>query len=150
MLWVVTGGKAAGGHQEEPPVGIFKQFKDMANVVAAAPEMIDQARQMQANAQSYNAAAQQAAGIGYASGSTIAQDDPRLAPIAGVDLPTYVRVVKAATVAGLGADGLVARAEAMGVPAEAWQQAATGWPARMRGDTALAVHYGTLYAQVGV
>lgn len=125
-------------------MGIFKQFKDMKNVVAAAPEMINQARQLQANAQSYGLAAQQAAGA-----PAIGADDPRLAPIAGVDLTTYVRVVKGAAAAGLGADGVVARAQSLGVPADAWQQAATGWPARMRGDTALAVHYGNLYGQVG-
>ena len=40
-------------------MGLFKQMKDMKNVVAAAPGMIDQAQQMQANAQQMQAAAGQ-------------------------------------------------------------------------------------------
>ena len=37
-------------------MGLFKQMKDMKNVVAAAPGMVDQAQQMAANAQQKQAA----------------------------------------------------------------------------------------------
>jgi hypothetical protein len=128
-------------------MGIFKQLKDMRNVVAAAPDMMAQAQQTSASAQAYAAQAQAAygvpAGYGYpapgAPAGGIAPGDPRLTPIAGVDLTTYARISKAASQEGLTADG---------VSAEAWHEAVTGWPARMRGDMQLAVHYGTLFGQV--
>ncbi|GAA3289703.1 hypothetical protein Dvina_37065 [Dactylosporangium vinaceum] len=136
-------------------MGLFKQFKDMRNVVAAAPDMIAQAQQTSAAAQAYAAQAQASygmpAGYGFAPGAPaggIAAGDPRLAPIAGVDLTMYARISKAASQEGLNADGLVLKAQSYGVSAQAWQEAATGWPARMRGDMQLAVHYGNLFGQV--
>ena len=73
--------------------------------------------------------------------------DP-LAPIAGVDLLTYARVVKGAVVGELRADAIVAWAESLGVTSEAWQQAGREWPRRMRGNQRLAEQYGTIYGQV--
>lgn len=138
-------------------MGLFKQMKDLRNVAAAAPDMVAQAQQTAAAAQAYAAQSQAAYGMaGYGAANAfgapvatgIAADDPRLAPIAGVDLAMYARVSKAASQEGLAADGVVAKAQSFGIAAEAWQEAATGWPARMRGDTQLAVHYGNLFGQV--
>jgi hypothetical protein len=138
-------------------MGLFKQLKDMKNVVAAAPGMVSQVQQTSAAAQAYAAQQQAAYGAtGYTAANAfgapvatgIAADDPRLAPIAGVDLAMYARVSKAASQEGLNADGLILKAQSFGIAADAWQEAATGWPARMRGDTQLAVHYGNLFGQV--
>ena len=129
-------------------MGIFKQFRDMANVVAVAPQLVDQARQMQVQAQAYSQAAGQATWPAFAGTSTIDPTDPRLAPIAGVSLLTYIRVVKGAAEQNLGADAVVARAASLGAARDAWQQAAYEWPARMRNDLNLATHYGTLYGRV--
>jgi hypothetical protein len=138
-------------------MGLFKQLKDLRNVAAQAPDMIAQAQQTSAAAQAYAAQTQAAYGMtGYTAANAfgapvatgIAADDPRLAPIAGVDLAMYARISKAASQEGLNADGLVAKAQSFGITADAWQQAATGWPARMRGDTQLAVHYGNVFGQV--
>ena len=138
-------------------MGLFKQFKDMRNVVAAAPGMVAQAQQTSAAAQAYAAQQQAAYGMqGYGAANAygapvatgIAADDPRLAPIAGVDLAMYARISKAASQEGLNVDGLILKAQSFGIPAEAWNEAATGWPTRMRGDTQLAVHYGNLFGQV--
>jgi hypothetical protein len=74
--------------------------------------------------------------------------DPRLGPIAGVDLVTYVRVVKGAVTGDLRADAVVAWAQSLGVTYEAWQQAGREWPLRMRSDQSLARYYGTLYSEV--
>ncbi|HST80854.1 MAG TPA: hypothetical protein VLL08_03820 [Kineosporiaceae bacterium] len=125
-------------------MGFLKQFKDLKNVMAVAPELLGQAQQVQANAQSYGMAAQQAA----TSAPAIDPADPRLAPIAGVDLVTYARVIKSTVNGNLGAEAVGARAQSLGVTPEAWQQAGVGWPARMRDDIGLAVHYGTVYGQV--
>jgi hypothetical protein len=84
----------------------------------------------------------------YSRFSGIEPADPRLGPIAGVDLVTYVRVVKGAVAGDLRTDAVVAWAESLGVTYEAWQQAGREWPLRMRGDQNLARHYGTLYSQV--
>lgn len=138
-------------------MGLFKQMKDLRNVAAQAPDMVAQAQQTAAAAQAYAAQQQAAYGMtGYGAANAfgapvatgMAADDPRLAPIAGVDLAMYARVSKAASQEGLTADGVVAKAQSFGIAADAWQQAATGWPARMRGDTQLAVHYGNLFGQV--
>lgn len=125
-------------------MGFLKQFKNMANVVAATPQLLEQAQLMQAQAQTYGLAAQQAS----TSAAAIDPADPRLAPIAGVDLATYARVIKTTVSGNLGAEAIEARAGSLGVTPEAWRQAGAGWPARMRDDIGLAVHYGTLYGQV--
>jgi len=83
-----------------------------------------------------------------ANHSTLDPTDPRLAPIAGVDLVTYARVVKTAIAGNLRAEALVARAQSMGVADGSWQLAGLEWPARMRADRGLAAHYGALYGQV--
>jgi hypothetical protein len=143
-------------------MGLFKQMKDLRNVAAQAPGMVAQAQQTSAAAQAYAAQAQAAQSFygqsmqGYSAANAfgapvntgITPDDPRLAPIAGVDLTMYARISKAASQEGLNADQLVLKAQTFGISAEAWNEAATGWPVRMRGDTQLAVHYGNLFGQV--
>ncbi|GAA2626529.1 hypothetical protein GCM10010399_67550 [Dactylosporangium fulvum] len=138
-------------------MGLFKQMKDLKNVVAQAPGMVAQAQQTSAAAQAYAAQQQAAYGAtGYTAANAfgapvatgITPDDPRLAPIAGVDLTMYARISKAASQEGLDVNGLLLKAQSFGVSAEAWQEAAAGWPVRMRGDTQLAVHYGNIFGQV--
>ncbi|HCP62710.1 MAG TPA: hypothetical protein DIU14_09625 [Actinobacteria bacterium] len=76
-------------------MGIFKQIKDMKATVAAAPDMIEQAQQMQANAQAMaanqQAAAAQAAAQAAASGPPAGPD---FEPIAGVSLELYADISK--------------------------------------------------------
>jgi hypothetical protein len=133
-------------------MGLFKQMKDLRNVAAQAPGMVAQAQQTSAAAQAQAAYGMQGYSAANAFGAPvntgITPDDPRLAPIAGVDLTMYARISKAASQEGLNADQLVLKAQTFGISAEAWNEAATGWPARMRGDTQLAVHYGNLFGQV--
>jgi hypothetical protein len=132
---------------EDNTVGLLKQMKDMRNVVAEAPAMVAQAQQLAAAAQA-SAAYQPAVYSAPAPG--IGPDDPRLAPIAGVDITLYARLSKVAATERLDEAGLRLRAVAHGISAAAWDEAAAGWPARMKGDTALAVHFGTIYTQVNV
>ncbi|MER7009138.1 hypothetical protein ABT297_39685 [Dactylosporangium sp. NPDC000555] len=67
-------------------------------------------------------------------------DDPRLAPIAGVDLAMYARASKTAAQEGLTTAGVMTKAQSFGIAADVWQRAATGWPARMRGGMAQMRH----------
>src|SRR4051794_11780635 len=142
----VTAQRATGVH---PIMGLFKQMKQLKDMTVAAPGLLAQAQQTAAAAQAYGAQQQGAYGaVGGFGGGGLNPGDPRLAPIAGVDLVMYARVSKAASQEMLNADGLVLRAQSYGITAEAWHEAATGWPARMRNDMQLATHYGALFGQV--
>ena len=74
----------------------------------------------------------------------VADDDPLLEPIAGIDLARYAQLTKAIGHYGLRTqaqiDDYVARA---GHTPEAWRQAYDGWNQRFRADMGLSM----LYAQ---
>jgi hypothetical protein len=135
-------------------MGLFKQMNDLRQVVTQAPAMVTQAQQLAAaaQAQAHAAAAAPAYGTaGYAFGTaSIALDDPRLAPIAGVDITLYARLSKLAATERLDEAGIRLRVVAFGISAADWDQASAGWQARMKGDMALAVHFGNIHQQVSV
>lgn len=129
-------------------MGLFKQMKDMKNVVAAAPEMVEQANQMSAQAQQMAAAQQQAAAAGAVPGGVGGPLDPAsLEPIAGITLEEYARLSKTIGTRGLDQAGIEAYVTAEGHTPETWQAAYDGWNERFKGNTALAVHFGNLYQQ---
>jgi hypothetical protein len=133
-------------------MGLFKQMNDLRAVVAQAPAMVTQAQQLAAaaQAQAEALAATPAYGTAGSPRGPIALDDPRLAPIAGVDITLYARLSKLAATDRLDEAGMRLRAVAFGISADAWDQANRGWQARMKGDMALAVHFGNVYQQVSV
>ena len=114
---------------------MFKQLKALRETTAALPAMVTEAYALRDAANAYQTAA-----LPQAT-TAISVKDPRLAAIAGIDLPTYARVVKLAVSSGRPADD-VALELGLG---EGWTEAAAGWPARMHGDMSLAVQYGQLY-----
>lgn len=143
-------------------MGLFKQLKDMKNVVNAAPAMISEARalqeqaaQMQANGQLGYAGGPAATAPGF-PGAAIPQPaevpagDPRLAPIEGVSLALYARVSKAAATRGLDEAGMAQYAASVGANPATWQAVMNGWNARMRGDMPLATQFGRLYQEAQV
>src|ERR1700709_720610 len=85
-------------------MGLFKDFKDMKDMVEAAPGMIDSAQQLQANAQAQAAAAQAqfgAAGMGgqayvdnLNAGINGEPSAESLTPITGVTLESYTAIIK--------------------------------------------------------
>jgi hypothetical protein len=119
---------------------MFKQLKQMRETTAALPSLLASAHSLQDAAQAY----QQGAPAGRAS-TALGADDPRLAPVAGVDLATYARTVKLAVSSGRPATVVAVE---FGLTADVWAAAASGWPARMTGDMALALEYGNLYASL--
>jgi hypothetical protein len=135
-------------------MGLFKQMNDLREVVGQAPAMLTQAQRLAAaaQAQAQTVAARSAYGsAGYGSAAArIALDDPRLAPIAGVDITLFARLSKLAATERLDEAGIRLRAVAFGISADAWDQATGGWQARMKGDMALAVHFANIYQQVSV
>jgi hypothetical protein len=129
-------------------MGLFKQMKDMKNVVAAAPDMVDQAQQMQANAQQMQTAQMQAAQAGAVPGGVGGPlDAAALEPIAGISLEEYARLSKTIGTRGLDEAGLANYVVGQGHSVESWQAAYEGWNDRFKGNTALAVQYGNLYQQ---
>jgi len=120
-------------------MGLFKQMKDMKQAVAAAPGMIEQAQQLAANAQVYQQAHLAQAGQAMAFQQQVAQpvDAGQLAPIAGVDLPTYAWVVKQIAAHGYNQALLPSFAAQKGISASDWQAAMDGWGERIN-DPALA------------
>ncbi|WP_431973518.1 hypothetical protein [Micromonospora haikouensis] len=141
-------------------MGLFKQLKDMRNVVEAAPAMISEARALQQQASQAQAAG--GFGPGYGGGvagygnvavpqpADVPPGDPRLIPIEGVGLELYARASKAAATRGLDEAGMARYAATLGVDPATWPAAVAGWNARMRGDMQLATHFGRLYQEAQV
>ncbi len=127
-------------------MGIFKQIKDMKQTVAAAPEMIEQAQQMAANAQAMaaaqQAAAQQAAGQQAAAPAPAGSD---FEPIAGVSLELYAEISKGLAALNYDQAQAPALAAAKGVSPEDWQTALDGWNGRMRTNPAVGQRFNALY-----
>jgi len=124
-------------------MGFFKQIKDMKATVAAAPEMIEQAQEMAANAQAM-AAAQQAAAQQAAQPAAPAVG-PDFEPIAGVSLELYAEISKSLATVNYDQSQGPALAAARGVSPENWQAAVDGWNARMRTNPAVGQRFNALY-----
>ena len=118
-------------------MGLFKQMKDMKDAVKAAPGLVDQAQQMAATAQQYQAQAmaQQQSVMGQAVAHQMAasgQLQPQaggLDAIAGVDITLYATIVKAIAPLGYDQSLLPGIAASHGVAADAWRAAHDGWNA---------------------
>jgi hypothetical protein len=127
-------------------VGLFKDLKNMKETVAAAPDMIDQAQQMAANAQQM-AAQQQAAAAGMmqqaAAAGTAA--GPDFEPIAGVSIELYAEISKGLAAVNYDQSQAPAIAATKGVSAENWQAALDGWNARITANPAVAQRFNALY-----
>ena len=114
-------------------MGFLKQMKEMKQIVAAAPSMIEQSQQMAANAQAMQAAQmsqmQHAIAYNQQVGQPIAPE--HLTPINGVDLPTYAWVGKQVANNGYNQALAVGFAAQRGISAADWEAGAAGWTARM-------------------
>lgn len=129
-------------------MGLFKDLKNMKETVKAAPDMVEQAQQMGANAQQMAAqqqaaaqamaAQQQAAAAGTASG-------PDFEPIAGVSLELYAEISKGLAAVNYDQSQAPAIAATKGVSGENWQTAMDGWNARITANPAVAQRFNALY-----
>jgi hypothetical protein len=129
-------------------MGLFKDIKNMKETVAAAPDMIDQAQQMGANAQQMaaqqQAAAQQAMAAQQAAG-TAAAVGPDFEQIAGVSIELYAEISKGLAAVNYDQTQGPAIAATKGVSAENWQAALDGWNARITANPAVASRFNALY-----
>lgn len=133
-------------------MGLFKGMKDMKDMVAAAPGMVEQSQQMAANAQAMQAQmmAQQQAAMAQAAAAQAAPGAAgaaSLAPIAGVDIDLYARIVKAIAPLNYDQSALPGIAAAHGIDGASWQQAHDGWNARIQGEPAVSKAFSDAYAK---
>lgn len=137
-------------------MGLFRQMKDMKDAVKAAPALVDQAQQMAAAAQQYQAQAmaQQQAVMGdavahqmAASGRLQAQPGG-LDAIAGVGLPLYATIVKAIAPHGYDQSLLPGIAASHGIRADDWQRAHDGWNDRIQRDPGVARAFSDTYRSI--
>jgi hypothetical protein len=138
-------------------VGLFKEFKDMKDMVSAAPGMMESAQQLSANAQAQAAAYQAQAAQMQAPGGAQAyvnnlnagiNGEPSaeaLAPINGVSLEAYTAVIKELGARGNDQSLLPEIAQSKGIKPADWEKAKEGWGARIKDDRALGSKFNTLY-----
>jgi hypothetical protein len=132
-------------------MGFFKQMKDMKDMVAAAPDMVEQANQMQANAEAMAAAQQAAAAqamaqVNATSAAAVAPaGGPDFEPVAGVDLKLYAEIAKGLAAYNYDQSAGPAVAATKGVSADAWEAAVTEWNLRMQRNPAVAKAFNTYY-----
>lgn len=123
-------------------MGLFKKMKAANEALGAVPDMLDQAKQMQAQG-----AAMQAEAAGIMSGEV---DEALLAPIEGVDLQTYAKCAKKQVEGGLTQDEFNQWLVSQGLNEKQYAVAASGWVTRMRENLALSTRYGTVYQHTNV
>ncbi|MBS1195758.1 MAG: hypothetical protein H6R33_478 [Actinobacteria bacterium] len=131
-------------------MGMFKQIKDMKNVVAQTPAMVEQAQKMAQQAQQMQAAQMAAAQaqMGQMAGAPAGGVDPALLePIAGISLERYAQLAKSIGERKLDQAGVESFVKLQGHTPEDWQKAYDGWNARFKNNMALSVQFGGLYQQ---
>jgi hypothetical protein len=133
-------------------MGLFKQMKDMKNMVEQAPGMVAQAQQMGAQAQelaaAQQAAAQQAAQQAMAATNAAADAGTGdFEPINGVTLEQYAALCKQLGAGAADTTMAHSAAAAVGISAADWDAASAGWGARMQSDRAVGTKFRDLYLQ---
>jgi hypothetical protein len=135
-------------------MGLLKGFKDMKDMVEAAPGMIQSANELGANAQAQAAAAQQmqaqmGGGQAYVNNLNAGiYGEPsaaQLEAIAGVSLETYTAIIKELGARGNDQSLLPEIAQSKGVSIADWDTAKEGWGARIKDDRAVGSKFNTLY-----
>jgi hypothetical protein len=132
-------------------MGLFKSMKDMKDMVAAAPGLVESAQKLRAQGEAQAAAMQQLGAQGYVDGINAAtHGEPSaeaLEPIAGVDLETYTKVVKGIAAFGYDAERLPEVAAGLGIAGSDWATAQAGWGERIQADRALGSRFNALYSK---
>lgn len=131
-------------------MGLFKQMKDMKNMVEQAPDMIDQAQQMGAQAQEMQAAQMAAAQQAQqqqmaAAGAAAGAGEGDFSPINGVTIEQYAAVCKQLGANAADPAAAHAAAQSAGIGADDWDAAAAGWAERMKGGSAVGQKFNQLY-----
>lgn len=136
-------------------MGMLKGFKDIKNMMAATPGLLEQTSQLSANAQAMSAQAAAAAGaapgaapghhglVAASAGSPL--PDELSAAIAGVDLATYAKVSAGLAQFGYDTSRIGEVAAQHGIDPISWQTAMDGWNARIAASPAVASQFNAFY-----
>ena len=136
-------------------MGMLKGFKDIKNMMAATPGLLEQTSQLSANAQAMSAQAAAAAGtapgaapghhgrVAASAGSPL--PDELSAAIAGVDLATYAKVSAGLAQFGYDTSRIGEVAAQHGIDPISWQTAMDGWNARITASPAVASQFNAFY-----
>jgi hypothetical protein len=127
-------------------MGLFKQMKQMKDVVDQAPDLVRSSMEMQQAMQAAPPPAPAAAaGVPGASPTTL--DDET---IGNVSLARYAEICRLGTERGVtDLAGVAAVAAEHGVNANDWSVAVDGWNARFAHDTAAAMRFNALWRGIG-
>jgi hypothetical protein len=125
---------------------LFKQMKQMKEVVAEAPDLVRNAMAMQeAQTQAAQAAMNASMPGGAASGAAVDAET-----IAGVSLASYAGVCRVGTERGVtDLAGVAAIAREQGIDEASWTTAMNGWNARFATDTTAAMRFNALWKGQG-
>ena len=125
-------------------MNILKGFKDMADMVIAAPDLIQSANDMAAEAKQMQASYAAAP----AAATAVQLPASAIEAIAGVDLDLYVKISKG--IAGYGYDAamLPTVASSFGISAADWTTASAGWAQRIQATPAVGARFNQLYTAV--
>lgn len=137
-------------------MGLFKQMKDMKNMVETAPERVRAAQAMGAQAQEMAAAQRaaasaQMASVAQAASTASSASAPAGAvstePIAGVSLGLYADIARDLAAYGYDRSKGVEVAASKGVSAGSWGAALEGWNERIKSDRTVAQAFNRLYTE---
>ena len=125
-------------------MNILKGFKDMADMVIAAPDLIQSANDMAAEAKQMQANAV----VAPTAAAAVQLPAGVIEPIAGVDLELYVKISKG--IAGYGYDAamLPTVASSFGISPADWTTASAGWAQRIQANPAVGARFNQLYTAV--
>jgi hypothetical protein len=124
-------------------MGLFKQMKQAKDVMAAAPDLIQNAQAMQ-QAQ-FDAAKANEAAVGAAAANAAAAGGADFEPVAGVSIETYAAISRTLTDRGgdqAAAPGIAAE---HGVDQASWDAAVAEWNARMQRNPAVGTRFSQLW-----
>ena len=120
-------------------MNILKGFKDMADMLVAAPDLIESANAMGAEAKLMQQNQASAASVVIQPAAT------SLVPIAGVDLDLYVRISKGIAAYNYDAAMLPTVATSFGISQADWTIASAGWATRIQTDGSVGARFNQLY-----
>jgi hypothetical protein len=128
-------------------MGMLKGFKDMKQMMAATPELLDQAGQLQANAAAMQAQAAQVAPIPAHAAAPADETLPAelSEPIAGVDLATFAQVCAGLAQYDYDQSRSAELAAQRGIDPVSWQTALDGWNGRIAASPAVARRFNAFY-----
>jgi hypothetical protein len=120
-------------------MNILKGFKDMGDMLLAAPDLIESANAMGAEAKLMQQNQASAAPV------VIQPPAASLVPIAGVDLDLYVRISKGIAAYNYDAAMLPTVASSFGISPADWTLASAGWATRIQTDGSVGARFNQLY-----